>query len=75
MALYVRLSELFNELTRRASPTLVGQLEPHFNVLWKSVWPVLQWTFPTTDTGMAARRLLSQLCTFANYSEDGGPLD
>ena len=33
MALHVRLSEIFNKLTRRASPTLAGQLKPHFNLL------------------------------------------
>ena len=48
MVLRVRPSEILNEVTRRASPTLAGQLQSHFNILWGWVWPILQWAFLTT---------------------------
>lgn len=64
--LYVRALETFTELTRRSRPSLADQLEPHFNLLWRSVWPVLSWIFPQTLTGPAVRRLLAQLGTHAD---------
>ncbi len=79
IAVHVRLSEIFNELTRRASPTLAGQLELHFNLLWRSVWPILRWAFPTTTTGVEEWGLRGGFSGTALHLcellEDGGPLN
>ena len=69
---YFPAHEQFAEITRRGMKSLAIQLEPHFDAVWATKFPTLQWAFPKPTSGSKIRSMLSSLCITADYTMADG---